>query len=142
MHKTQTLEFPPAVKPKVKDKCEEARNLLEEFANLLKIYDYQVDPDNCYEHLETLTTNRYLSALVSHLVPMTRLAQAWYLLSDCMKARYLFKILDDEGVFRELTAAYNLAEIMELNQCPSKGWVGSDCRLALDRNEVNIYQTN
>ncbi|EAU32938.1 predicted protein [Aspergillus terreus NIH2624] len=58
MHKTQTLEFPPAVKPKVKDKCEEARNLLEEFANLLKIYDYQVDPDNCYEHLETLTTNR------------------------------------------------------------------------------------
>lgn len=39
-------------------------------------------------------------------------------------------------------SAYNLAEIMELNQCPSKGWVGSDCRLALDRNEVNIYQTN
>lgn len=35
---------------------------------------------------------------------MTRLAQAWYLLSDCMKARYLFKILDDEGVFRALTA--------------------------------------
>lgn len=39
-------------------------------------------------------------------------------------------------------SAYNLAEIMELNQCPSKDWVGSDCRLALDRNEVNIYQTN
>ncbi|KAF9883275.1 hypothetical protein FE257_003795 [Aspergillus nanangensis] len=38
----------------------------------------------------------------SNLVPMTRFGQAWYLLSDCVKARYIFRILADEGVFRAI----------------------------------------